>query len=42
MVNTTLSCQHDPVKTGIISPIVHDVADHFNMTKDEVAAMLWS
>ena len=33
---------HDPIKIGTISSIIRDVAEHFNMTKDEVAAMLWS
>lgn len=32
---------HDPIKIGILSAIIADIANHFNITKDQVIQTLW-
>ena len=32
---------HDPIRTGTLSGIIGDVADHFNKSKEEIVFILW-
>lgn len=32
---------HNPIKIGTLSAILSDVAQHFNLTKDELVKKLW-
>jgi predicted RNA binding protein YcfA (HicA-like mRNA interferase family) len=32
---------HDPLKTGTLSAILHDVARHFNLSRDELLNRLF-
>ncbi len=32
---------HDPIKIGTLSAIIADIANHFNITKDQVIQTLW-
>ncbi len=34
--------QHKPLRVGTLSAILGDVAEHFQMTRDELAARLFS
>jgi len=33
--------QHSPLRVGTLAAILNDVADHFKLTRDEVAARLF-
>jgi predicted RNA binding protein YcfA (HicA-like mRNA interferase family) len=32
---------HDPIKIGTLASILNDIANHFNLTKDQVIQTLW-
>ncbi|MCY7423137.1 MAG: type II toxin-antitoxin system HicA family toxin [Chitinophagaceae bacterium] len=47
-ISTTLSGQHhvtipnhNPIRLGTLSSIIHDIADHFNKTKEQVVEELF-
>ncbi|WAR43563.1 hypothetical protein [Methylomonas rapida] len=32
---------HNPLKTGMLSAILNDVAQHFNLTRDDLLSLLF-
>ena len=32
---------HDPIKIGTLSSIINEIANHFNLTKDQIIQTLW-